>query len=133
MARNLLGEFRLDFGRCAGDPKFEQLIAELWEIVPDFARLWSRVDLWSSPRATVVRHEDLGDLYFDRVTYVPEHHPAMRVVMFIPGEPSTARVIAALGRPVEDVHAPRSATSYIGAAPFTLAAGAVRIRAGLRN
>ncbi len=133
IARNLLGEFRLDFGRCAGDPKFEQLIAELWEIVPDFARLWSRVDLWSSPRATVVRHDEFGDLYFDRVTYVPEHHPAMRVVMFIPGEPSTARVVAALERPVEDVPAPRSATSYVGAVPFTLAAGAVRLRAGLLN
>lgn len=133
MARNLLGEFRLDFGRCAGDPKFEQLIAELWEIVPDFARLWSRVDLWSSPRATVVRHEDLGDLYFDRVTYVPDHHPAMRVVMFIPGDPGTARVVAALERPVEDVSPLRSATSYVGAVPFTLAAGAMRMRAGLLN
>jgi hypothetical protein len=126
IARNLLGEFRLDFGRCAGDPKFEQLIAELAEIVPDFARLWSRVELWNSPRATVVRHEELGDLYFDRVTYVPEHHPAMRVVMFIPGEPNTARIVAALERPSEDLPTPWPATSY-------LTAGAVRMRAGLRN
>jgi len=133
IARNLLGEFRLDFGRCAGDPKFEQLIAELAEIVPDFARLWSRVELWNSPRATVVRHEELGDLYFDRVTYVPEHQPAVRVVMFIPGEPSTARVVAALERPSEEMPTPWPATSYFSASPFSLAAGAVRMRAGLRN
>jgi transcriptional regulator with XRE-family HTH domain len=133
MARNLLGEFRLDFGRCAGDARFEQLITEVTAIVPDFARLWSRVDLWSSPRATVVQHDELGELYFDRVTYVPEYHPAVRVVMFIPGEPNTARVIATLERPIEDVPAPWSATSYLSAASCTLATGAVRVRAGLRN
>jgi transcriptional regulator with XRE-family HTH domain len=133
MARNLLGEFRLDFGRCAGDARFEQLVVELCETVPDFARLWSRVELWSSPRATVVQHDELGELYFDRVTYVPEYHPAMRVVMFIPGEPNTARVVATLERPIEDVPAPWFATSYLSAASCTLAAGTVRMRAGLRN
>jgi transcriptional regulator with XRE-family HTH domain len=126
MARNLLGEFRIDFGRCAADPRFEQLIDEMSEI-PDFARLWSRVELWSSPRAIVVQHEALGDLYFDRVTYVPEYHPAVRVVMFIPGEPSTARVIAALERPIEDVTASRLPPNYLSAS--TLADGALRMHA----
>jgi MmyB-like transcription regulator ligand binding domain/Helix-turn-helix domain len=128
IARSLLGEFRLDFGRCAGDPKFAQLIVELCETVPDFARLWSRVDLWSLPRATVVQHDELGELYFDRVTYVPEHQPAIRVVMFIPGEPNTARVIAGVGRPIEDVATPWNGTRYLSAASCTLAAGAVRMR-----
>jgi transcriptional regulator with XRE-family HTH domain len=133
IARNLLGEFRLDFGRCAGDSRFEQLIGELSETVPNFARLWSRVELWSSPRATVVRHAELGDLYFDRVTYVPEHHPALRVVMFIPGEPDTARVVAGLERPINEVPASWLAASHVSAVPFTLAGGAARMRAGLRN
>ena len=131
IARNLLGEFRLDFGRCAGDTRFEELIAELAATVPDFPRLWSRVELWSSPRAIVVQHEELGDLYFDRVTYVPEYHPAMRVVMFIPGEPNTARIIAALERPMDELPAPRFEANYLSAASCALAAGTVRMRAGL--
>ena len=130
LARRMLGEFRLDFGRCSGDPKFEQLIGELCETVPDFARHWSRVELWSSPRATVVQHDELGDLYFDRVTYVPEYHPAMRVVMFIPGDPNTARVIAGLERPVEDELARWNGTRYLSAASCTLAAGALRLHTG---
>jgi transcriptional regulator with XRE-family HTH domain len=127
LVRHLLGEFRLDFGRCADDPKFEQLIAELCETVPDFARLWSRVELWSAPRATLVEHDELGDLYFDRVSYVPEYHPPMRVVMFIPGDPNTARVIAALERPMEDELAWSDTTRYFDAPACTLAAGALRM------
>lgn len=129
IVRHLLGEFRLDFGRCASDPKFEQLIGELCDTVPDFARLWSNVELWSSPRATVVQHDELGDLYFDRVSYVPEYHPAMRVVMFIPGDPDTARVIAGLQRSIEDEHARSSLTRYLTAPSCTLVASALRMRA----
>lgn len=127
LVRHLLGEFRLDFGRCAGEPKFEQLIAELCETVPDFARLWSRVELWSAPRATVVEHDELGDLYFDRVTYLTEYEPPMRVVMFIPGDANTARAIAGLERPMEDELARASTTRHLSAATSTLAAGAVRM------
>jgi hypothetical protein len=124
MARNLLGEFRIDFGRCAGDPKFEQLIAELCDAAPEFSKLWSKVDLWGSPRALVVQSEKLGDLYFDRVAYVPEFQPAIRVVMFIPGEPNTARVIADLEQPMQESSATWNGTRHLSAA-----SGAVRVRA----
>jgi len=127
LARYLLGEFRLDFGRCAGDPKFEQLIAELCETVPDFSRLWSRVELWSTPRATVVEHDELGDLCFDRVTYLTAYHPPMRVVMLTPGDANTARVIAGLERPMEDEPTRASTTRHMSAATSTLAAGALRM------
>ncbi len=130
LARRLLGEFRLDFGRCAGDPKFEHLIVELCDTVPDFARLWSEVELWSSPRATVVQHEQLGDLNFDRVTYVPEYHPAMRVVMFIPGDPNTSDLIASLERPMQAELPRTNGTRYPSAGSCTLAAGGLRMRAG---
>jgi len=130
MVRNLLGEFRIDFGRCAGDPRFEQLIAELHEAAPDFSRFWSRVELWNSPRAVVVQHDELGELYFDRVAYVPEYNAAMRVVMFIPGEPHTASVIANLERR-QDTSAPWDGMRYLSAASCTPAAGAMRMRAGL--
>jgi hypothetical protein len=108
----LIAEFRVDFARCAGDPAFEALIAELHEVVPSFERLWNNVELWDSPRGTVVQHDDLGELYFDRISYVPEQHPSTRILMFIPGEPHTARTIASLQQPVEDdVRIPWNATA----------------------
>ena len=102
LARKMIAEFRGDFARCAGDPAFEALIAELREVVPSFERLWNDVELRDAPRGTVVQHGELGKLYFDRISYVPEHHPSTRVLMFVPGEPNTARIIAALQRPIDD-------------------------------
>jgi transcriptional regulator with XRE-family HTH domain len=96
IARKLLGEFRVDFGQCAGDPAFEALIDELHAIAPGFESRWNNVELWSSQRGSLVQHDELGDLSFDRVSYVPEHSPSLRILMFIPGEPNTARVIASV-------------------------------------
>lgn len=106
IARNLLAEFREDFGKCAGDPSFAELIAELHQILPDFERLWKTVDLSSAQRGSLVHHDELGDLYFDRISYIPRHSPSLRILMFIPAEPRTARVIAALpntGAPTSNV------------------------------
>jgi transcriptional regulator with XRE-family HTH domain len=114
VARKLIAEFRVDFARCAGDPAFEALIAELREEVPTFQRLWNDVELWDSPRGTVVQHEELGNLYFDRISYVPEHHPSTRILLFIPGEPNTARIIATLLPAIEiedDVRVPWTASA----------------------
>ena len=114
VARKLIAEFRVDFARCAGDPAFEALITELRDEVPTFQRLWNEVELWDSPRGTVVQHEELGNLYFDRISYVPEHHPSTRILMFIPGEPNTARIIATLLPAIEienDVRVPWTASA----------------------
>jgi hypothetical protein len=106
VARKLVAEFRVDFGRCAGDEAFEKLIAELHESVPRFERIWNDVELWDSPRGAIVQHPQLGQLCFDRISYVPEHHPTRRVLLFVPGEHNTARIIASLLRPFEGQHAP---------------------------
>ena len=102
VARKLVAEFRVDFGRCAGDPAFERLIADLGDAAPGFERYWQNVELWDSPRSTLIQHADHGELYFDRISYVPEHHPSTRVLMFVPAEPHTARVIASLQPPLAD-------------------------------
>jgi hypothetical protein len=67
--------------------------------------------IWDSPRGTVVQHDDLGELYFDRISYMPEQHP--------PAHPDvhTRRAayggtIASLHQPVEDdVRIPWNATA----------------------
>jgi len=96
MARKLLGEFRVDFGNCAADPSFGQLIDELHKTIPGFAQRWENVELWSAPRGSLIQHDELGDLHFDRISYVPEHSPGIRHLMFVPADPNTAQIIASL-------------------------------------
>jgi transcriptional regulator with XRE-family HTH domain len=96
MARKLLSEFRVDFSQF-GDAAFEKLIVELKACVPDFERRWRNVEICNSMRGTsIVQHDVLGELAFDRVSYVPEGHPFMRVLMFTPRDLNTARIVAAL-------------------------------------
>lgn len=96
MIRRLIGEFRVDFGQCAGDPAFEELIADLRRVVPGFERHWRDVEFCSGQRVTVVRHPELGELTFDRVSYVVDGGAALRVLMFVPFDSATARIVAGI-------------------------------------
>jgi transcriptional regulator with XRE-family HTH domain len=96
ICRKLLGEFRVDFGRYAGDPAFEALVAELMQVVPDFERHWKEVEVCEVKGGTVVQHDELGELSFDRVSYVPEDRSFLRVLMFVPRDARTARIIASM-------------------------------------
>lgn len=96
MIRRVLGEFRVDFGQCARDPAFHEFVAELMEVAPDFERHWKNVEVCKSPRGSVVHHDELGELSFDRISYVPEDRPFLRVLLFMPRNPRTSTVIASL-------------------------------------
>jgi transcriptional regulator with XRE-family HTH domain len=96
IARKLLGEFRVDFGQYAGCPGLEQLVEELKQIVPGFAKRWSDVEVSNSPRGSHVQHDEFGDLHFDRVSYVPEGCTFLRVLMFTPRDQQTAKLIDAI-------------------------------------
>jgi hypothetical protein len=100
MARKLLGEFRVDYARRARNPAFEQLVAELRQVAPCFDRLWKNVEICNSQRASIVQHDELGELSFERVSYVPEDSPSFRVLLFFPRDHSTAATIAALCGPM---------------------------------
>jgi transcriptional regulator with XRE-family HTH domain len=96
IARKLLREFRVDFAQFA-DAGFEELITELKQIAPDFERLWKTIEICDSTRGTsVVQHSALGELSFDRVSYVPESNNFLRVLMFTPIDAKTARVVASI-------------------------------------
>jgi transcriptional regulator with XRE-family HTH domain len=96
IARKLIGEFRVDFGRHANDPSFEQLIADLRRLAPGFEQRWSDVTISDAPRGSLVQHNELGDLWFDRVSYLPEGSRFLRVLMFTPRDPKTAGIIDAI-------------------------------------
>jgi transcriptional regulator with XRE-family HTH domain len=96
MARRVLSKFRVDYSQCAGDPSFEELIAELTVRCPIFGRLWNS----PSPEVTgrseaVAEHPQAGGMTFEHSSYVPEGSPSLRLVIFVPhDEASAARVTA---------------------------------------
>jgi transcriptional regulator with XRE-family HTH domain len=105
MVRRLVGEFRVDFGRCARDPEFQKLVGELIEIVPGFIRHWRNVEVHKEQRGSIVQHDSLGELSFDRISYVPDDSAYLRVLLFIPRDPPTAQAISgikALALPMPD-------------------------------
>jgi transcriptional regulator with XRE-family HTH domain len=106
LARKLLREFRIDFAQFA-DESFEAMIEELKQTAPDFERLWKIVELSDSELGTnVVQHSELGELSFDRVSYVPESNSFLRVLMFTPRDARTARIIASLSAKQPEVIPP---------------------------
>jgi transcriptional regulator with XRE-family HTH domain len=97
LARNLLSKFRVDFSQCAGDPAFEELIGELRAGVPRFQQLWEAAEIRSSMRGThLIRHPELGDLYFEQSSYVPEGSSFLRLLIFVPCDEKTDATLAAL-------------------------------------
>jgi hypothetical protein len=99
MAQELIAKFRVDFSQCAGDPALEKLIAELKQTVPGFERLWKRAELATSLRGrSIIQHQELGELSFDRSSYVPEGSSFLRVLMFIPRDASTAATVTSIAR-----------------------------------
>lgn len=123
VARKLLGEFRLDFAQRAGDPAFEALIAELERAAPGFETRWSRVELFSGRRTSVIAHDELGQLSFDRLSYVPEDCPSFRVLMYVPGDVRTAHVVASLASdPLGDAPLPRARPRHPAHEPLMMPA-----------
>ncbi len=114
LARKLLREFRIDFAQFA-DSGFEQLIAELKQTAPDFERLWKNVEICDSSRGTsIVQHSELGELSFDRISYVPESNAFLRVLMFTPSDAKTARIMASICSAGNESIAPDVAITHNG-------------------
>ncbi len=83
MARRILAKFRVDYSQNAGDPAFEELIADLAASCPAFCRLWNLAEVVSKHDA-VVTHPKGPGLKFEHSSYVPEGSANLRVVIFTP-------------------------------------------------
>lgn len=83
MARRILAKFRVDYSQNAGDPAFEELIADLAASCPAFCRLWNLAEVVSKHDA-VVTHPKGPGVKFEHSSYVPEGSANLRVVVFTP-------------------------------------------------
>jgi transcriptional regulator with XRE-family HTH domain len=94
MARRLLAKLRVDYSKSDDDPRFEAMIRRLNMVSPLFRRIWRAPEInvrsYGSHRFT---HPEYGDLAFEHTSYVPDGHPAVRVVICTPDDPATWQAV----------------------------------------
>jgi transcriptional regulator with XRE-family HTH domain len=102
MAHRVVAKLRVDYSQANGDPEFEALIDELNAASPTFSKAWKDPDVmgWSYG-INVVRHPKHGKIAFEHTSYVPEGHPTLRLVIFIPRDPEGVAKIDTIRREAE--------------------------------
>jgi transcriptional regulator with XRE-family HTH domain len=99
LARRVLAKLRVDYSNASDDPRFESLIQRLEMTSPLFRRMWRRPEI-NSKSYGIHRfaHERFGPLSFEHTSYVPEGHPGLRMVLCLPQDAATIKVIETLRR-----------------------------------
>jgi transcriptional regulator with XRE-family HTH domain len=94
MARRVLSKFRVDYSQAPNKAPFDVLIAELAAQSPIFRELWNSHEIMTRSEG-VGHYPHLGGVSFEHSSYVPEGHPYLRVVIYVPdGAESAAKVAA---------------------------------------
>jgi transcriptional regulator with XRE-family HTH domain len=95
MARRVLAKLRVDYSKSGDDPRFESLIRRLDNLSPVFRRIWRAPEInVRSYGPHRLRHPRYGDLAFEHTSYVPDGHPAVRVVICMPDDEATRQAVA---------------------------------------
>jgi transcriptional regulator with XRE-family HTH domain len=83
--RLAVARFRADSARHIGDPAFEQLIAALHEVSPEFRALWKRHEVAGSGTGRkTLKHPEVGLLVFEHALFKPAEEPEQRLALFSP-------------------------------------------------
>ncbi|HEU4620456.1 MAG TPA: helix-turn-helix transcriptional regulator [Gammaproteobacteria bacterium] len=110
LAKKLLAKFRVDFSQYAGDAAFEELIAELRRVTPDFDAYWRDAQISSAMRGSgVIQNDAWGDLTFEYSSYIPEGSSFLRLLMFVPADAKTAEILAGISTQTACVEPPEPA------------------------
>jgi transcriptional regulator with XRE-family HTH domain len=94
MARRLVGRLRVNYSKCAGDPKFEALLRRMCLCSPLFNRLWRDPEFsLQSYGPHEFQHPRFGPLAFEHSSYIPDGHPYIRVVLCTPENAATRAAV----------------------------------------
>jgi transcriptional regulator with XRE-family HTH domain len=97
MQRRILAKLRVDFSTFGEDPKFEALIRKMESASPMFHRMWRNPDInVGSYGINRFVHERYGELAFEHTSCVADGHPTIRVVICMPSDVATRKVLARL-------------------------------------
>jgi transcriptional regulator with XRE-family HTH domain len=96
-ARNVVGRFRSEYARHAGDPEYDRFIGELRERSPRFARWWDEHEVNDTQRGTkTIEHPALGTLRLHHAQTVPTGAPDLRLTVYAPADAATRAALATL-------------------------------------
>jgi transcriptional regulator with XRE-family HTH domain len=96
-ARNTLARFRAEYARHAGEPQYEEFVAQLREHGAQFSRWWDEHEVIEAQRGTkVMEHPRLGTLRLHHAQTVPTGQPELRMAVYAPADDATRAALANL-------------------------------------
>jgi transcriptional regulator with XRE-family HTH domain len=96
-ARNMVARFRSEYAQHAGEPAYEQFIAELRERSPWFVEWWGEHEVNDTQRGTkTIEHPTLGTLRLHHAQTVPTGAPELRLTIYAPADAATRVALAQL-------------------------------------
>jgi transcriptional regulator with XRE-family HTH domain len=96
-ARNMVARFRSEYARHAGEPAYEQFVAELGERSSQFAQWWDEHEVNDTQRGTkTLVHPTLGTLRLHHAQTVPTGAPDLRLTVYAPADAATRAALATL-------------------------------------
>ena len=96
-ARNMVARFRREYVQHAGDPAYEEFIAELHERSRWFAEWSGEQEVKDTQRGTkTIEHPMLGTLRLHHAQTVPTGSPELRLTVYVPADTATRAVLATL-------------------------------------
>jgi transcriptional regulator with XRE-family HTH domain len=99
-ARNMVARFRSEYAQHAGEPAYEQFVAELREHSPWFVDWWGEHEVNDTQRGTkTIVHPTLGTLRLHHAQTVPTGAPDLRLTIYAPADAATRVALATLATP----------------------------------
>jgi transcriptional regulator with XRE-family HTH domain len=96
-ARNTLGRFRAEYARHAGEPEYEEFLAQIREHSELFFEWWNEHEVIDAQRGTkVIEHPRLGILRLHHAQTVPTGQPELRMAVYAPADAATREALATL-------------------------------------
>ena len=96
-ARNMVARLRSEYARHAGEPAYEQFVAELGERSSWFAQWWDEHEVNDTQRGTkTLEHPTLGRLRLHHAQTVPTGAPDLRLTVYAPADAATRAALATL-------------------------------------
>jgi transcriptional regulator with XRE-family HTH domain len=96
-ARNMVARFRSEYAQHAGEPAYEQFIAELRQRSPWFVQWWGEHEVNDTQRGTkTIEHPTLGTLRLHHAQTVPTGAPELRLTIYAPADAATRVALASL-------------------------------------
>ncbi len=99
--RQMVATFRAAYGRCVGDPAWEDLIARLSAASTEFREMWAAQDVQApTNRVKTYRHASAGDFALSVTGFDLATNPELRMTVYTPAdEDSRKRVEWVLAHP----------------------------------